>query len=181
MKRNIGLSDTIFCISTIAMLIFLVPLVASIFFNASESLLCISIFLILIEIEFLFLGFIPIWKLIILLMRNTTDGQIRSSYFLVALPFFLIGEGVTIWSASNFCQEIATVFYDYIIGMFTHYHQGKVPGWTTYKMTTDRAEFTAEMILRCFFAGLWGFLLEFGILMITVAFAFIIRTDFRKI
>ncbi|WP_227943286.1 hypothetical protein [Chryseobacterium sp. X308] len=178
MKRNTGLSEIILCVNTIAMFVFSVPLVAAIFFNASDFLLCISIFLILIEIEFLILGFIPIWKLLVLSKRNITNQQIKLSSFLISLPFILIGIYVTGCSASNFYQEIGAVFKDYRAGIFTY--QEEFPVWMTYNKDTNPAEFTAEIILRCFITGLWGLLLEFGILIITVPSVFIIRPDFRK-
>ncbi len=117
-KRNTGLSDTILRVNTIAMFVFLIPLVAAIFFNGSKSLLCISFFLILIEIEFLFLGFIPIWKLLILLKRSIMNQQIKLSYFLVFLAFILIGGYLAMFSISNIYQEIDTVLKDYRVGGF---------------------------------------------------------------
>ncbi|WP_333596880.1 hypothetical protein [Chryseobacterium flavum] len=179
-KRNTGLSDTILRVNTIAMFVFLIPLVAAIFFNGSKSLLCISIFLILIEIEFLFLGFITIWKLLILLKRSIMNQQIKLSYFLVFLAFILIGGYVAMFSISNIYQEIDTVLKDYRVGGFTYYYKGKFPGWITYNRETDSSEFTAEIILRYFSAGLWGFLLELGILMITSAFVIFVRPTLRK-
>lgn len=85
---------------------------------------------------------------------------------------------MTVCSASNLYQEIGSVFKDYRVGIFTY--QGEFPDWITYNKDTDPAEFTAEIILRCFIAGLWGLLLEFGILIITLTSVFIIRSDFRK-
>lgn len=180
MKRNTPLSSKLLGIITITMIIFLVPLVATLFLNASASLLCVSVFIILLEIEFLFLCFIPNWKLLTLLKRNAWNKQIRLPHFLASVPFFIIGGYVSLWSVGKFCQEIAAVLKDYRMGTFEYYYQGKFPGWVTYSMSHDPVEFIAEIIFRCFFAGLWGFLLELGMLMITVAFAFIIRPIFRK-
>ena len=180
MKRKTTLSDTLLGIITITMIIFLVPLVVACLLNASASLLCISIFILLLETEFLFLCFIPNWKLLSLLKRNAEDKQVRVSHFLASVPFFLIGGYVSAWAVSNLYQEINAVFRDHKAGVFKYYYQGKFPGWVTYSMDRDPAEFIAEIILRYFFAGLWGFVLEFGVLIITIAFVFIIRPAFRK-
>lgn len=180
MKRSAALSNRILGMITVAMLICLVPLVAAIFLNSSASQLCISIFLILLEIEFLFLCFIPGWKLLVLLKRNTMDEQLRFSHFLTSVPFFFIGGFVSIGSVMKLYQETDTVLKDYKAGAFIYYYQGKFPGWVTYSMDKDHVEFTAEIVLRYFFAGLWGFLLELGILMLIIAFILMIRPALRK-
>ncbi|WP_374464580.1 hypothetical protein [Chryseobacterium sp.] len=180
MKRKPISTNRLLGIITISMMTLLVPLVAMVFINTSASLLCISVFLILLEIEFLFLCFIPNWKLLILLKRNIPDKQLRLTHFLAAIPFFLVGGYATLWSASKIYLETNAISRDYRAGIFKSYYEGKSPVWFTYSIESDYAEFTAEIILRYFFTGLWGFLLEFGILLITVAFAFIIRPIFRN-
>lgn len=180
MKRRAALSNRVLGVITIAMLIYLFPLVAAIFLNSSASQLCISIFLILLEIEFLFICSIPSWKLLILLKRNTMDKQLRFSHFLTSVPFFFIGGFISIGSALKLYQEINAVLKDYRTGAFTYYYQGKFPGWVTYSMDKDHVEFTAEIMLRYFFAVLWGFSLELGILMIIIAFILMIRPALRK-
>lgn len=180
MKRRAALSNRVLGVITIAMLICLVPLVATIFLNPGASQLCISIFLILLEIEFLFVCFIPVWKLLILLKRNTMDKQLRFSHFLTSVPFFFIGGFVSIWSVLKLYQETNTVLKDYKAGAFTYYYQGKFPGWVTYSIDNDHVEFTDEIMLRYFLAGLWGFSLELGILMLILAFILMIRPALRK-
>lgn len=112
--------------------------------------------------------------------RKYQDKEVRLNYFLTTIPLFLIGGFVSLWSASKLYLETIAAFKDYRAGTLTYYCKGKFPGWITYSIESDYVEFTAETILRLFFAGLWGFLLEFGILLITVAFAFIIRPTFRN-
>lgn len=180
MRRNIRLSNIAFGIITVTMMISLVPLAGTVLFDSSISMLCTSVFLIFLEIEFFILCFIPNWKLLILLKRSITDKQLKLTHFLAAIPFFLIGGYVSWWSASKLYLEANAVLKDYRAGVFTYYEEGKSPDRVTYSMDTDNVEFTAEVIMRCFFAGSWGFLLEFGILLITVAFAFIIRPAFRN-
>ncbi|MCE4065820.1 hypothetical protein LXM63_12000 [Chryseobacterium gleum] len=180
MKRKSVLSNSVLGIISVSMMVLLIPMVAAVFINTSASSLCISVFLILLEIEFLFLCFIPNWKLLIFLRGNIRDKEVRLNYFLTTIPLFLIGGFVSLWSASKLYLETIAAFKDYRAGTLTYYCKGKFPGWVTYSIESDYVEFTAEIILRLFFAGLWGYLLEFGILMITVAFAFIIRPTFRN-
>ncbi|WP_114819335.1 hypothetical protein [Chryseobacterium sp. KLBC 52] len=180
MRRNMTLSNIALGIITITMMISLVPLAGIILFDSSVSLLCTSFFLIFLEIEFFILCFIPNWKLFTLLKGNITNKQFRLTHFLTAIPFLLIGGYMSWWSASKLYLEIKAVLKDYRAGIFTYYEEGKCPDWVTYSINSDDAEFTADAIMRCFFAGSWGFLLEFGILLITVAFAFIIRPTFRN-
>ncbi|MEF9476669.1 hypothetical protein OWR28_01910 [Chryseobacterium sp. 1B4] len=180
MKRSIRLSCIALGVAAVTLIMSLALFVGTAFFDTSTSLLCISVFLVLIEIEFLLLCFIPIWKLFALLKKNSKDKQIRLAHFLAAIPLFLIGGYVSLWSASKLYLKANAVFRDYRAGTFTYYYEEKFPVWVTYSMDRDYAEFTSEIIFRYFIAGLWGFLLEFGILLITAAFAFIIRPTFRN-
>ncbi|PKF74495.1 hypothetical protein [Chryseobacterium sp. PMSZPI] len=181
MKRKTTLSDIIIGAITVTNIVFLIPFVITIFLNSNATLLCISIFLILLEIELFLLFFIPNWKLLLLLKKNIiVDKPIRFSHFLFFIPFFFIGACISIWSVSKFYREIQVIFNDYRMGVFRSFLKGKFPGWITYSTDSDPIGFTAEIIYRCFFAGLWGFLLELGILIITVSFIFIIRPRLGK-
>ncbi|MBO9692097.1 hypothetical protein [Chryseobacterium sp.] len=180
MKRSIRLSCIALGVAAVTLIMSLALLLGTVFFDTSTSLLCISVFLVLIEIEFLLLCFIPIWKLLALLKKNSTGEQFRLAHFLAAIPFFLIGGYLSLWSVSKLYLKANAILKDYRAGIFTYCYQGKFQGWVTYSMDRDYVEFTSEIIFRYFVAGLWGFLLEFGILLITATFAFIIRPTFRS-
>lgn len=119
MKRK-SVSNSVLGIISVSMMVLLIPMVAAVFINTSASSLCISVFLILLEIEFLFLCFIPNWKLLIFLRGNIRDKEVRLNYFLTTIPLFLIGGFVSLWSASKLYLETIAAFKDYRAGTLTY-------------------------------------------------------------